>query len=176
MVLLRSINLNLSLLQSFADVFGLCDLLVSVRFLSFFPVFLFFDFLVRCIIVLLGVFSPSAPFTLYDQIPTLCSLCSYHSQVTLSSDYFFSALLLLITPRVFDVMNLIAVSGGFWLGPGTANWTTCYPHPDNPVPSRGPRACRRTSCAEVRLGSGCAVAVVYVNECINNFHHVETRE
>ena len=23
---------------------------------------------------------------------------------------------------------------------GQANWTTCYPHPDNPVPSHGPRA------------------------------------
>jgi hypothetical protein len=39
--------------------------------------------------------------------------------------------------------------GGYWLGPGTDSWTTCYPHPDNPVPSRGPRACRQASYAQV---------------------------
>ena len=39
--------------------------------------------------------------------------------------------------------------GGFWLGPGTPHWTTCYPHPDNPVPSSGPRACRKTSYAQI---------------------------
>lgn len=35
--------------------------------------------------------------------------------------------------------------GGHWLGPGTAEWTTCYPHYDNPVPSGGERACRTAS-------------------------------
>jgi hypothetical protein len=39
--------------------------------------------------------------------------------------------------------------GGSWLGPGTPHWTTCYPHPDNPVPSSGPRACRKTSYAQI---------------------------
>jgi hypothetical protein len=45
----------------------------------------------------------------------------------------------------FPFMGTPFVGEGGISGPFDENWTTCYCHPDNPVSSNGPRACRKNS-------------------------------